>query len=257
MKKDIKRVSISKKTRFEVFKRDSFKCCYCGKSAPEIVLEIDHIEPICKGGDNSIFNLITSCFDCNRGKKGIRLNDSEEIKKQKEELDKLNIKKEQLQFLKKWRDGLKNIEDDKLEYLHNLIKECCNNTYKLNDNGTRDLKNYISKYEFRELQENIIVSFNQYYGDTSESFDKALNYIPKIILSKRRFKDNPELLKNISYCNAIIRNKSDYSFNKIECFNMLKNLFDLYNDFNLIKNMCCNIGGWDDFIDKYNDLIKK
>ena len=63
-----KRKSISKKTRFEVFKRDSFTCGYCGRTPPSVVLECDHIEPVALGGDNSEGNLITSCFDCNRGK---------------------------------------------------------------------------------------------------------------------------------------------------------------------------------------------
>lgn len=63
-----KRKSLSKKVRFEVFKRDSFTCQYCGNVPPSVVLEIDHIHPASKGGDNSEDNLITSCFDCNRGK---------------------------------------------------------------------------------------------------------------------------------------------------------------------------------------------
>jgi 5-methylcytosine-specific restriction endonuclease McrA len=58
-----KRKSMSKKLRFEVFKRDSFACQYCGNKAPDVVLEVDHINPVSKGGDNSILNLITSCFD--------------------------------------------------------------------------------------------------------------------------------------------------------------------------------------------------
>ena len=63
-----KRKNLSKSVRFEVFKRDSFTCQYCGKSAPDVVLEVDHIIPVSKGGDNDISNLITSCFECNRGK---------------------------------------------------------------------------------------------------------------------------------------------------------------------------------------------
>lgn len=63
-----KRKSISKKTRFEVLKRDSFTCQYCSAKPPKVPLEIDHINPISKGGTNDIDNLITSCFDCNRGK---------------------------------------------------------------------------------------------------------------------------------------------------------------------------------------------
>jgi 5-methylcytosine-specific restriction endonuclease McrA len=41
-------MAISRKIRFEIFKRDSFKCQYCGRSAPEIVLNVDHINPVSK-----------------------------------------------------------------------------------------------------------------------------------------------------------------------------------------------------------------
>lgn len=62
------RKSLSKKVRFEVFKRDSFTCCYCGSTPPKVVLEVDHIDPVANGGSNDMENLITACFDCNRGK---------------------------------------------------------------------------------------------------------------------------------------------------------------------------------------------
>lgn len=63
-------MSISKKIRFEIFKRDGFRCQYCGcdSSNPEIVLEIDHIIPVSKGGLDDTDNLLTACFSCNRGK---------------------------------------------------------------------------------------------------------------------------------------------------------------------------------------------
>ena len=68
-----KRTPISKKLRFEIFKRDGFSCQYCGNTPPQVTLEIDHIKPVSKGGTNDINNLITSCFDCNRGKSNILL----------------------------------------------------------------------------------------------------------------------------------------------------------------------------------------
>jgi len=68
-------MSLSKKIRFEVFKRDSFQCGYCGKTPPGVVLEVDHIHPKSKGGENDMDNLITACFDCNRGKSNGLLND--------------------------------------------------------------------------------------------------------------------------------------------------------------------------------------
>jgi len=69
----MERKSISKKLRFEVLKRDSFTCQYCSAKPPKVPLEIDHIYPVCKGGKNNIDNLITACFDCNRGKSGNEL----------------------------------------------------------------------------------------------------------------------------------------------------------------------------------------
>ena len=64
-------MSITKKLRFEVFKRDGFKCAYCGKNPPQVTLEVDHIDPKSKGGKDDINNLVSACFDCNRGKKAI------------------------------------------------------------------------------------------------------------------------------------------------------------------------------------------
>lgn len=85
-------MAIQKKVRFEVFKRDGFTCSYCGAKPPAVVLEIDHIEPKAKGGEDSIENLITSCFNCNRGKGStqlskipLRLEEEMEIKQEKED----------------------------------------------------------------------------------------------------------------------------------------------------------------------------
>lgn len=49
-------------------KRDNFTCQYCGAHGAGVVLEVDHIIPISKGGTSDMDNLITACLDCNRGK---------------------------------------------------------------------------------------------------------------------------------------------------------------------------------------------
>lgn len=64
--------SVRPKVRFEVFKRDNFTCVYCGRSAPTVLLEVDHIHPKAAGGSDDFENLWTSCVECNRGK-GARL----------------------------------------------------------------------------------------------------------------------------------------------------------------------------------------
>lgn len=92
------RKSISKKLRFEVFKRDNFKCGYCGKTISEnVILEVDHIIPVSKGGENNILNLMTSCFDCNRGKSKNLLSNKNDLSKNNiERFSKIKEHKEQI-----------------------------------------------------------------------------------------------------------------------------------------------------------------
>lgn len=67
-----KRVALSKKTRFDVFKRDKFICQYCGAVPPAVLLHVDHINPVAESGENDQDNLVTACETCNLGK-GARL----------------------------------------------------------------------------------------------------------------------------------------------------------------------------------------
>ena len=62
------RKALSKKIRFDIFKRDYFTCQYCGDTPPKVVLQVDHINPVKLGGTNEQDNLITSCQPCNIGK---------------------------------------------------------------------------------------------------------------------------------------------------------------------------------------------
>lgn len=60
--------------RFQVLKRDNFKCCICGRSPSTIgglELQVDHIIPWSKGGETTIDNLQTLCNDCNLGKSNL------------------------------------------------------------------------------------------------------------------------------------------------------------------------------------------
>ena len=106
------RKAIGKKVRFEVFKRDSFTCQYCGASAPDVVLQVDHIDPVSKGGEHSVMNFITSCQGCNAGKSDRLISDDSVIKRQKEQLDQLNERREQIEMMLKWREAMNDIAPD-------------------------------------------------------------------------------------------------------------------------------------------------
>lgn len=58
---------LSQKVRWDVFKRDEYRCRHCGS---EHDLTIDHIEPKSLGGMDDDGNLQTLCRPCN-SKKGV------------------------------------------------------------------------------------------------------------------------------------------------------------------------------------------
>lgn len=64
------RKNLSAGQRFKILKRDNFTCQYCGAKGPDVELQIDHITPVCLGGTNKDYNLVTACKSCNLGKSG-------------------------------------------------------------------------------------------------------------------------------------------------------------------------------------------
>lgn len=67
--------SISTAMRFNILKRDAYRCCLCGRTAAEdrVRLEIDHLVPRWRGGSAFEWNLWVLCHDCNHGKSGNNL----------------------------------------------------------------------------------------------------------------------------------------------------------------------------------------
>lgn len=168
------RKELSKKIRFEVFKRDSFKCQYCGRSAPDVILEVDHIIPVAKGGDNDIMNLITSCRDCNRGKRDKMLSDDSLLKKQKAQLDEINEKREQMEMMVEWRESLRDLLEEQTDAIENLFSVTTDRFFT--DLGRIKMKKIIKRFGFHEAYLATEMSLDKYYtGDTSSlenTFDK-------------------------------------------------------------------------------------
>ncbi len=62
---------MTKKLREHIKNRDNYTCCVCGNSTekePNLLLEIDHIIPVSRGGLTEESNLQTLCWKCNRSK---------------------------------------------------------------------------------------------------------------------------------------------------------------------------------------------
>lgn len=251
-----KRTAISKKTRFEVFKRDSFKCQYCGKSAPDVVLHIDHIIPVAEGGKNNILNLITSCIDCNFGKGARYLDDNSMVEKQKRQLEEINERREQLKLICKWREELNNFEEEKLDYIDDRIHELCG--YSLSESGRNNMRKTIKNFNYSLVLDSIEKSAIQYLEKdkdgvcTSESADKFINYIPKICNGILIQQAHPEY-KEINYIKGIMRNRFHY-YNAPDATKMLREAHDNGVSLTDICTLAKTARNWSEFRDELLDI---
>jgi len=186
----MKRKSISKSIRFEVFKRDRFTCQYCGEKAPDVVLHVDHIDPVSKGGDNGIVNLITSCFDCNLGKRDRKLNDNSVVEKQRKQLELIQERREQIELMFKWKKSLSNLDDETLKMIKEYV-EAKIDPFTVSENGENNLRNHLRKYDVNEVLDAIDVAATTYLkfsnteGLTRESVEKFLDKLGGVLFVRR------------------------------------------------------------------------
>lgn len=177
-------MSISKKIRFEVFKRDGFYCQYCGKTPPDVTLEVDHITPKSKKGNDDINNLITACFDCNRGKSNIKLERLPNTMKQNFEI--LKEKELQLKEYNKFIDKAekrlsKDVETVAEIYSSYFEKWECSEQFKV------QIKNFIRKLGKRDALDSMEEACVR-MGMWTNGRDRALKYFCGICWNKIRAK---------------------------------------------------------------------
>lgn len=178
-----KRVAIPKSVRFEVFKRDKFTCQYCGESAPNVILEVDHIIPISKGGGNDIMNLVTSCRDCNRGKSAKELNDNTTIAVQKKQLDTIQERREQLEMMLQWRQALEEEMEIETEAINSIFES--DTKWGISDYGKRKIAKLIKKFGFNEVYTASEIAIDRYYNGSERSWHNAFEKIGGICYNRK------------------------------------------------------------------------
>jgi hypothetical protein len=207
------RKTLSKKLRFEVFKRDKFTCQYCGRAAPDVVLEVDHIQPVAKDGDNDILNLVTSCRECNAGKGARELSDDTAIAKRKQQLDELQERREQLDLLLEWQRGLTDLHDETLAKLAGFWGDLTLG-YLPTDVGMKDLRALLRKFSVEEITD-AMKGAEKYLepGEdgcyTANSANKAWSYVGRICTVTQRSRGKP-YMRDLYYIRGIMRKRFSF-----------------------------------------------
>jgi hypothetical protein len=253
-----KRKGISKKIRFEVFKRDSFKCQYCGATAPEVILHVDHIKPVFEGGKNELLNYVTACEACNLGKGKRTLDDKTIAEKQKAQMDELNERRLQLEMMMKWREGLSEIDDTKFKYAQEKW-ETLAMPFILNELGIKDLKQTLKKFPLEVVLDAIETSCSQYLETdkdgkcTPGSVQKSFDYIGKICTNKKKEAEKP-YLKDLYYIRGILKNRFNY-INMWQTLDLLEEAYNCGVTVEQLKKIAKEVRNWIMFKDVMQDVI--
>lgn len=248
---------VSKKIRFEVFKRDSFKCQYCGASAPDVILHVDHVKPVCVDGEDDILNLITSCVSCNLGKGPRELSDHSELGKQRLQLEALNEQRLQLEMLIEWRDGLNGLQDQKIDAIVAEIEQ--NADCHVTKPGRDDIRRWLQRYSVTELLE-AAAAARTYLVRKDETFThesqlKYIEFIPRIA-SVSRCQQKKPYLRDIYYIRGILRNRLQY-VNDWESIRIMERAVLAGVDTEYIRSIALNVKNWTKFRLTLYELIEQ
>jgi hypothetical protein len=244
------RTTIGKGTRFEVFKRDKFTCQYCGRSAPDVVLHVDHIQPVAKDGDNDILNLITACRDCNAGKSDKTLSDDSAIQKRKQQLDDLQERREQLDMMMEWHKLLIDLDSTATDSICELWSELVS-PFSLTEIGKASIGKLVRTYGLAEIFESLRISVNQYVElgqdgkPTAESVNKAFEYIGRIARNRKRIQERP-YLNDLYHIRSIAKGHCNY-FNDWKAIDILERAHLAGCDMDEMRDIARSTRNWSDW----------
>jgi hypothetical protein len=255
------RQAIKKSVRFEVFKRDSFSCQYCGAKSPDVVLEVDHIKPVAEGGDNSILNLVTACRACNAGKSDKALSDCAAVEKARAQAEELEERRQQLEMIAQWHLSLVDIESQAAAQLERLWLEAVQAEpgICLVQSAKDELRRWSKNYGYERVCQAIVKSTNSLlrsgHEDDQEERSAAFWSIPKIC-TLMRAEDNDPGVGRLFYIRGILRNRCAY-LNERACIALLKEAREVGIDVEGMVEFAKQVSSWSSFRDVVNEEIRK
>lgn len=244
------RKGLSKKIRFEVFKRDNFTCQYCGKKAPDVILHVDHISPVSRGGEDDILNLVTACIDCNLGKSDRELSDDAILNQRRGQLEELQERREQLDMMLEWQRELASMDVELPDKIISFWNELTP-SFSLNEAGATKVRKMIASYGAQMVCESMRLSaqtnlvFDKENKPTQESVEKAFSYIARYCIVSRSCEKEP-YMKDLYYLRGIMRRRYG-RVTEWEALSLLKKAYLLGYGVERLKDLIFNYhsyGGW-------------
>lgn len=253
------RATLSKKLRFEVFKRDSFACQYCGAKAPDVVLQCDHIKPVVDSGTNDILNLITACTDCNAGKGARVLSDQSTLVKQVDQLAELQTRREQLEMMIEWRAELAKLDNSVVDRLAAHWSDLCEGAVSLTPTGTDKLRRALKDFGVDHTMVAMAETLRTYgrrdeeHKYTKESLDVAFDMLSRVAKMMKVSESKP-YLRQLLYIRGILRNRLSY-INERALMDMMETAVLNGADIDSMEALAKRVSSWTAFRNALDEFL--
>lgn len=175
-------MSLSKKVRFEVFKRDGFQCAYCGNTPPKVVLEVDHVTPKSRGGDDNLHNLLTACFDCNRGKRDVPLDQIPPPLR--ENFEALKEREQQLREYSLYLTSVEHRFASDIDEISRLFESCYPEWSFVERFKHTTLRRFLQDLSKHEIMEALRISISKFPQNNEADRNNAIRYMCGICWKK-------------------------------------------------------------------------
>lgn len=257
------RKPVSKSVRFEVFKRDSFTCQYCGEKAPDVILEIDHITPVAGGGGNDILNLVTACRSCNSGKSDRSISDKAAVTKSRAQAEELAQRRQQLEMIAEWHRGLLETDREAIAMLERLwfdAVEMDSDHNRLTDEARDSLRLAVRRHGF-DCVCNAISQVTANYRRSAaedrcqEDRNSAFWDISRRCSVIKAERDSPGAGR-LFYIRGILRNRCS-TLNERACIALLKEAFACGVEVDWMESLAKEVSSWSMFRNLVNEQIRQ
>jgi hypothetical protein len=251
------RQAIRKSVRFEIFKRDSFTCQYCGAKSPDVVLEIDHITPVADGGTNDILNLVTACRACNAGKSDRRLSDSAAIDKRRTQLEELEERRQQIEMLHEWHLSLVDIEDQAADMAGDLwFRSTGRAGSLLTTQAKEELAKLIRRNGFDSVCKAIKQAADSAMRSSKDHHEACCEWFWKIgrVISVSKMEEKDPGVARLLYIRGILRNRCP-SLNEAWCISLLRQAKEEGISVEWMEGLAKQVTSWSQFRDIVSETM--
>jgi len=177
-----------------------------------------------------------------------------------DQLAELQTRREQIEMLIEWREGLANLEDDVVAKLAMRWGSLCEGAVTLTPTGMDHLRRFIKQHGIelvmQAMQESLL-TYGRREGDdhqyTKESLDTAFGAIGRVAKVLSQSKTKP-YLKRLFYIRGILRNRLDY-INEYMLMDLMEDAVAHGIDLDWMESFAKRASSWTQFKNSIEDFI--